>query len=59
MLFHKSDAELLGSAEDSAVVLATSRGGNVLDARAGNAEDIVDEGELGLSYQQAVLSMFG
>jgi len=48
VLLHKSDAELLGSAEDSAVVLATGGGSNVLDPGAGNAEDIVDEGELNM-----------
>jgi hypothetical protein len=48
-LFHKSDAKLLGSLEDRGIVLATSRGSNVLNTRAGSAEDVVDEGELQIS----------
>ena len=45
-LLNKGDAQLLSSLEDGGVVLAASRGGNVLDARAGGTEDVVDEGEL-------------
>ncbi|KAG5983232.1 hypothetical protein E4U54_006271, partial [Claviceps lovelessii] len=46
VLFHKGDAELLGRFKDRAVVLAPARGGDVADAGAGCAEDVVDEGEL-------------
>lgn len=46
VLLDKGNAELFGGAEDCLVVLAASRGGNVLDARAGSTEDVVDEGEL-------------
>lgn len=45
-LLDKDHTQLLGGLEDGAVVLATSRGGDVLDAGAGSAEDVVDEGEL-------------
>ena len=45
-LLDKGDAQLLGGLEDGSVVLATGGSGNVLDARAGGAEDIVNEGEL-------------
>lgn len=46
VLLHKGDAELLGRLEDGHVVLAAAGGGNVLDAGAGRAVDVVDEGEL-------------
>lgn len=46
VLLNKGDVELLGSAEDSAVVLTAGRSGNVLDTRASSAEDVIDEGEL-------------
>ena len=46
VLLHKGDAQLLGGVEDGTVVLAAAGGSNVLDARAGRAEDIVNEGEL-------------
>ena len=45
-LLHKGDTHLLGGLEDRGVVLAAGRGGDVLDTRAGSAEDVVDEGEL-------------
>lgn len=45
-LLDKDNAELLGGLEHGAVVLAPARGGNVLDAGPGGAEDVVDEGEL-------------
>lgn len=45
-LLHEGDTELLSSLKDRGVVLATGRGSNVLDTRAGSAEDVVDEGEL-------------
>ena len=46
VLLDDGDAELLGCAEDRAVVLAARRGGNVLDAGAGGTEDVVDKGDL-------------
>jgi len=46
VLLHEGDAEALGGLEDGTVVLAAAGGGNVLDARAGGAVDIVGEGEL-------------
>lgn len=47
-LLNKGDTQLLGGLEDGSVVLAAGGGGNVLDAGAGSAEDVVDEGELEL-----------
>lgn len=46
VLLDESDAEFLGRAEDGLVVLAAGGSGDVLDARAGGAEDVVDEWEL-------------
>jgi hypothetical protein len=46
VLLDKGDAQLLGRLEDGHVVLATPRGGDVLDAGAGGTVDVVDEGEL-------------
>ena len=46
VLLHKGDAQLLGRLEDGHVVLAASRGGDVLDAGASGTVDVVDEGEL-------------
>jgi hypothetical protein len=46
VLLHERDAQLLGRLENRDVVLAASRGGDVLDARAGGTVDVVDEGEL-------------
>lgn len=46
VLLHKGDAELLGRLKDGAVVLAATRGGNIVDTRASNAEDVVDKGKL-------------
>ena len=45
-LLHEGDAQLLGRLEDGRVVLAAAGSGDVLDAGAGGAEDVVDEGEL-------------
>lgn len=50
-LLDEGDTQLLGSLEDGGVILAAGGGGNVLDAGAGSAEDVVDEGELGLDGQ--------
>ena len=47
ILLNKGDAQALRGIEDRLVVLATARGGDVLDSRAGCTEDVVDEGELG------------
>lgn len=46
-LLNEGNAQLLSGLEDGSVVLAAGGGGNVLDTRAGGAEDVVDEGELG------------
>lgn len=46
ILLDKGDTQTLGRLDNSAVVLAAAGGGNVLDAGAGRAEDVVDEGEL-------------
>jgi len=46
VLLHKRDAQALGRLEDGLVVLAAARSSDVLDARAGDAVDIVSEGEL-------------
>lgn len=46
VLLHEGDAQLLGSVEDGAIVLAATRGGDILGTRARCAENIVDEGEL-------------
>lgn len=46
VLLNKRDTKLLGSVVNRAVILATAGGGNVLDARLGRAEDVVDKGEL-------------
>ena len=46
VLLDEGDAELLGGLENGTVVLATAGGGNVLDAGASGAVDVVDEGEL-------------
>lgn len=45
-LLDKDNSQLLSGLEDGTVVLATAGGGNVLDAGAGGAEDVVNEGEL-------------
>lgn len=45
-LLDKSDAQLLSGVEDSRVVLATTRSGNVFRAGSSSSVDIVDEGEL-------------
>lgn len=47
VLLDKGDAQALGGLDNGAVVLAAAGGGNVLDAGAGGAEDVVDKGELG------------
>jgi hypothetical protein len=46
VLLNKRDAELLSGLEDGHVVLAAAGSSDVLDARAGGAVDIVNEGEL-------------
>lgn len=46
VLLDEGDAKLLGGLEDRTVVLAATGGGNVLDAGARGAIDIVNEGEL-------------
>ena len=46
LLLHKGHVELAGHVEDQRVVLAATRGGNVLDARPCGAVDVVDEWEL-------------
>ena len=51
VLLHKGDAQLLGRLEDGHVVLAASRGGDVLDAGAGGTVDVVDERELVMGQQ--------
>lgn len=53
VLLHKGDAKLLGSLENCSVVLAAAGGGDVLDARSGGTENVVDEGEL----QHALVEM--
>lgn len=45
-LLDERDTKLLGSLEDRAVVLRTAGCGDVFDAGAGGAEDVVNEGEL-------------
>lgn len=45
-LLDEGNAELLGSLKDRSIVLATARSSNVLDTRAGSAENVVDKGEL-------------
>lgn len=45
-LFDERNAEVLSGVENGLVVLATTWRGNVLNARAGRSEDVVDEGEL-------------
>lgn len=48
VLLDKGNAQLLGRVEDGLVVLATCGGSDVLDSGAVGAEDVVDEGELGM-----------
>jgi hypothetical protein len=50
-LLNEGDTQLLSSFENGGVILAAGGGGNVLDAGSGSAEDVVDEGELGLDGQ--------
>jgi len=45
-LLDERDTKFLGGLEDGAIVLRTAGCGDVLDAGAGGAEDVVDEGEL-------------
>lgn len=45
-LLDKDHTQLLSGLKDRAVVLATSGGSNILDARSGGTEDVVNEGEL-------------
>lgn len=45
-LMDKDNLECLCGLKDGSVVLASSRGGNVLHTRPGSTEDIVDEWEL-------------
>lgn len=45
-LLNKGNAELLRGLEDGDIVLAAAGSSNVLDTRAGGAEDVVDKREL-------------
>lgn len=59
MLLHEGDTELLGGREDELVILRTARSGDVLDAGASGAVDVVDEGELFVIVSAKKISSYG